>query len=235
MPGRPKALDDDKCSTICSLVATGVSLRQAAHYLGCTPTSIRREAKRNAEFRERLNKAKAEARIQPLETLQQAAKSNWRAALAWMERLDPDRFANPSESIVTKREANRFVDDLIESIEDVVKNPRQRRDLFDRLEAALPLAMERRWHGDSINRAVDQIKDDIQERNRLRSSRISHLKSERDRRRIKLYDEIAKYLPQSMLSKLWGQRELLDPKEVFAEHRSESDRPETANRPTGSE
>jgi hypothetical protein len=217
MSGRPKALDDPKRSTICSLVASGVSLRQAAGYIGCTPKSIRREIERNGEFRANLAKARSEARIHPLETLRNAARTNWRAALAWMERLDPDRFANPTESIVTKREANRFVDDLMRSIEETVKSPRQRQDLIDLLGAAMPVAMRRRWEGDAMVRAMDQMEQDIEERNRVRDVRNDELKAERDRRREKLYDEMAKFLPQEMQSKLWRHRELLDPEEVFAQ------------------
>src|SRR5262245_9687846 len=94
--GRPRALGDDQQDTVCSLVAAGVSVRQAADFLDCDPRSIRREAQRNEDFRRRLAKAKTEARVHPLETLQRAAQTNWRAALNWMERFDPDRFARPN-------------------------------------------------------------------------------------------------------------------------------------------
>jgi hypothetical protein len=228
MPGRHKILDDDKRSTICSLVASGVSLRQAANYIGCAPKSIRREIERNDEFRARLAKARSEARIHPLDTLRQAASSNWRAALAWMERLEPDRFANPTESIVTKREANRFVDELAQSIEEVVENPRQRRDLFDRLAAAMPTAMRRRWEGETIDRAKELIKHDVEERNRIRRVKYHHLQAQRNARRCKLFEELRKYLPSEISSKLWNQRDLLDPEEVFVQKPAASDRPDAA-------
>src|SRR5262245_9602092 len=79
--GRPRALDEDKQTTVCSLVAAGVSIREAADFLDCDPRSIRREAERNENFRRQLAQAKSDARIHPLETLRRAAKSNWRAAL----------------------------------------------------------------------------------------------------------------------------------------------------------
>jgi hypothetical protein len=216
-------LDDDKRSTICSLVASGVSLRQAANYIGCAPISIRREMQRNAEFRANLAKARSEARMHPLETLRQAAKTSWRAALAWMDRLDPVQFADPTESIVTKREANRFVDVLLASIGQTVKDPNQRRDLFDLLGAAMPVAMRRRWQGNAMHRAVDQMKQDVEERNRREFQKDFHAKAERDRRRVRLFEEIAKYLPQNLQPNLWNQRDLLDPEEVFAQQPKASD------------
>ena len=85
--GQPRALDDEKQKTVCSLVAAGASLRQAAHFVDCDPKTIRREARRNDDFRGQLAKAKSEANIHPLQTLQQAAKTNWRAALSWMEHI----------------------------------------------------------------------------------------------------------------------------------------------------
>jgi IS30 family transposase len=217
MPGRHTALDNEKRSAICSLVAFGVSLRQAANYIGCAPKSIRREIERNDEFRASLAKARSEARMQPLETLRQAAKTNWRAALTWIERLEPDHFANPTESIITKREANRFVDELIESIGQAVKDPGQRQDLFDLLRVAMPLAMRRRWEGDAMGRAVDQMKLDVNERNRVKSVKEDKLEAARNRRRDTLFEEIAEYLPPDMRSKLWNNRDLLDPEKVFAQ------------------
>ena len=60
-PGRPKALDETQHGNVCELVAGGSSIRQAARYMGCAPSSIRREAARNEEFRRQLAMAKAEA------------------------------------------------------------------------------------------------------------------------------------------------------------------------------
>jgi hypothetical protein len=216
-PGQPKALDDDKQKTVCSLVAAGVSLRQVARFVDCDPKSIRREAQRNDDFRRRLAKAKSEASVHPLQTLQQAAKADWRAALSWMERIDPDRFARPNESKVTKYEANRFVDKLVEVLEEAVKDPCQRQDLFDLLGATLPAAMRRRWEGGAMDRAMDQVKKDIEERNSERQYRESGLRIDRNLRRRGLFQEMAQYLPPEMQSRLWKNHDLLDPEEVFAQ------------------
>jgi hypothetical protein len=210
LPGRPKALDDENQKTICSLLAAGASLRQAAHFVDCDPQSIRREAERNDEFRRQLAKAKSEANIEPLETLRHAAKNDWRAALSWMERIDPDRFARPDASIVTKREANLFVADLIESIERAISNPRERKDLFELLAPAMPAAMRRRWNGHAMRRAVEQMKSEL-DKTQWNERR------DRDDRRIAVFLKIADYLPEELRYMLLKNKDLLDPEEVFAQ------------------
>ena len=142
-PGQPKALDDKRQKTFCSLIAAGASVRQAAHFVDCDPKSIRREAERNDDFRCQLAKAKSEANIHPLQTLQRAAQTDWRAALRYMERLDPDRFARTDANVVTRRDANQFVAHLVESIERAVSSADERTTLFDLLTPAMPTPMRR--------------------------------------------------------------------------------------------
>lgn len=201
-PGRPKALDSDKQTTVCSLVASGVSVRQAAHYLGCAPKSIRREAERNGEFRAQLAKARSEARMHPLETLRQAATTNWRAALAWMERLEPDRFARPDASVITKMEANQFVDNLIETIEKTVSNPRNRNDLFQLLSAALPAAMSRRWEKRAMPRAMQRVAEQLDHNRKEENKKWNAERKARGERRFELFHEMTPYLPLALCQRL---------------------------------
>jgi hypothetical protein len=207
-PGRPRALDRDKQATICNLVAAGVSLRQAAQFVDCDRSSIRREAKRNGEFRRQFAKARSEASIHPLETLRRAARADWRAALCWMERLDPQRFARPDASVVTQRESNQFVVNLVESIEHAVSNPRERVQLFELLSAVMPAAMRRRWQG-------RRVRGKLQETKMAEERRCSLERMQRDDRRFEFFREIARYLPNELHHKLHQNLDLLDPEEVF--------------------
>ena len=215
--GRPRALDDQKLKTVCSLVAAGVSLRQAAHFVDCDPQSIRREAARNDDFRAQLAKAKSEANIHPLQTLHQAAKANWRAALSWMERIDPDRFARPDAAIVTKREANQLVADLIDAIERAISSPQERKNLFDLLTPAMPAAMRRRWNGPAMRRALERATQVFDNREAERERKELTEKSQRDRRRRNLWHEIAQWLPAELYHKFAHNEDLFDPEEVFAQ------------------
>ena len=197
-PGRPKTLDDEKQKSVCSLLAAGASLRQAAHFVDCDPQSIRREAERNDDFRRLLAKAKSEANIEPLKTLRHAAKNDWRAALHWMERLDPDRFARPNATVVTQREANQFVADLVESIEEAVSNAGERDALFKLLSAAMPAAMRRRWDGRYVRRNIEREKR-IYERRMWQEDQRKCLENEKlEALRIKIFREVARYLPDEL-------------------------------------
>jgi hypothetical protein len=207
--GRPRVLDENKQATVCNLVAAGVSLRQAAQFIDCDRKSIRREAQRNGAFRRQLAKARSEASIYPLQTLRQAAKTNWRAALCWMERLDPQRFARPDASVVTQRESNQFVGNLVEAIEETVSNPRERGDLFDLLSAVIPAAMRRRWEGRRLRGKIEQTKMAEDQRRGLE-------RQQRDARRFELFREIGRHLPYELYHKLHRNVDLLDPEEVFA-------------------
>jgi hypothetical protein len=216
-PGQPSALDADKQKTVCALVTAGVSLRQAAHFVDCDPKTIRREAQRNDEFRQQLARAKSKATIHPLKTLRQAAKSNWRAALCWMERLDPERFARHNPKTVTQREANEFVANLIESIERAVASPHERQSLFKLLAPAMPTAMRRRWIGHVTRRAVEQKTQNFERRKAEIASRKIRKKRQRDLRRRDLWHEIGKWLPAELSRKLAQNEDLFDPEEVFAQ------------------
>jgi hypothetical protein len=213
MSGQHKALDASKQDAVCNLIAAGVSIRQAARYVECDPKSIRREAARNDDFRRRLDKAKSEASIRPIQTLLEAAQEDWRAALSWMERVDPDRFARPDAAVVTKREANKFVADLIEAIEKEVKNPRERERLFRLLMPAMPTAMRRSWEINARRRAAqafDRRQGERDEKKRLQ-------RRARDERRWRLWHEIGEWLPWELYTKLQQNEDLFDPEEVFGQ------------------
>jgi IS30 family transposase len=161
--------------TVCSLVATGVSLRQAAHFVNCDPKTIRREALRNDDFRRELERAKSEASMQPLATLRRAANSNWRAALCFMERLEPLRFDGHNAKIITQREANHFAIDLVESIQRAVSSPSERKDLFELLSAAMPAAMRRRWNGQARRRGMAEAMNAIDAKRKAAQERAGDM------------------------------------------------------------
>src|SRR5262245_39976452 len=56
--GRPRALNENLRTQVCTLLALGTTLRQAARMIGCAPCTLRREALRNPEFHKALEIAK---------------------------------------------------------------------------------------------------------------------------------------------------------------------------------
>ena len=47
---------------------------------------------------------------------------------------------------------------MVESIEETVSNPREREDLFELLETAMPAAMRKRWEFGARGRAMDHVR-----------------------------------------------------------------------------
>ena len=114
--GRPRALDDVKRGEVCALISAGCSIEAAARYVGCNPSTIRREAARNDDFHERLRRAELAAEIQPLHALQRAAATHWRAAAWLLERTRPDRFAKFPPNMVRVDDAEELMESWLELI-----------------------------------------------------------------------------------------------------------------------
>jgi hypothetical protein len=78
------------------MMAGGCSVRDAAHYIGCSFKTIRREMKRDPVFKKALQSSELYAQLNPLRSMQQAIGTHWRAAAWFLERAFPERFARHS-------------------------------------------------------------------------------------------------------------------------------------------
>jgi hypothetical protein len=112
--GRRRVLDDVKRREVCALVSAGCSLKTAAIYVGCNPSTIRREAFRNHDFHEQLRKAEMSAELHPLNALHQAATKHWRAAAWLLERTRPDQFARHSSLFIRLDEVDALLTGWLE-------------------------------------------------------------------------------------------------------------------------
>jgi len=122
MPGRPRALDDIKKREVVPLISAGCGLETAANYVGCSPRTITRETRRYKEFWEQFRKAELASTLSPLQTIQQAAHSNWRAATWLLERKLPQYFAPTHRDMIDPNDLgqifDRFMDEINRSIPD---------------------------------------------------------------------------------------------------------------------
>jgi hypothetical protein len=117
MPGRPRKLSESKQAEVCALIRAGCTMAATARYVGCSPLTIQREARRNPEFCEKLRNIRYDVELNPVLTLRDAAINDWRAAAWILERTQPQHYA--------KRPANSFspqeVADLLERVCDVIR------------------------------------------------------------------------------------------------------------------
>ena len=72
--GPPRVIDDVKRREICALVSVGCGLETAANYVGCSPSTIRREALRNEKFHDRLRAAEIASQVEPLRAVRAAPR-----------------------------------------------------------------------------------------------------------------------------------------------------------------
>jgi hypothetical protein len=123
MAGRPRILCEQKQGEICKLLAAGATLEDTASYVGCSVNTIRREAQRNPQFREKLEKSRSERDLWPVRTVHDAATHDWRAAAWFLERTQPERFSKRPPNTFTVEDVAKLLDRVCEAARDEFRDP----------------------------------------------------------------------------------------------------------------
>src|SRR4051812_24099119 len=156
--GRPTVLDEGKRREVCALVAGGCGLREAAKYVRCSVTTIKRESSRNPAFAEQLRNSQNYSQIGPLRSMQQAATNDWRAAAWLLERAFPDRFARPESGGFGAREARRLLDEVISVVSSELLDPFKSNQIEKRIRGAfeyhIRVATDRRRTTQNLRRTM---------------------------------------------------------------------------------
>ena len=157
--GRPRALNEAKRREICALVSAGAGIHRAAEYVGCSHSTICREAKRDDAFREQLRRAKATSQLAPLQAMRQAVQTNWRAAAWMLERSDPDQFGRRYRNSLGQKELRALARDLMAIFDEVVEDPLLREQVAERVQATINYAMRHAWDTQRSGNALRQAMD----------------------------------------------------------------------------
>jgi len=99
-------LDDVAKGKLLGLMSYGLSFRQAAAQLGVHHVTLLNALKRDEEFAQQVSEARMNAMSQPLLTVIQASRTNWRAA-AWLAKFLNERRISTYETTPEERELNR--------------------------------------------------------------------------------------------------------------------------------
>jgi hypothetical protein len=135
-PGRPRALDDVKRRDICTLIAAGCGMGEAARYVGCSVSTIRREIVQNEEFKKKIRGSELSAQLESLRAMRKASATHWRAAAWMLERTNPRRFAKTSLKSLRAEDLFSVLNEVIEVAVDEIKDAPTRHRVCRRLLAA---------------------------------------------------------------------------------------------------
>lgn len=120
MAGRPSKLTPETQDRICQLIRAGNTVEVASEASGIAPTTYYDwmqkgidGPKRFKDFREAVEKARAEAEAILVGRVQQAATTSWRAATWLLERQWPERWAPANERREVAGELDRELDRIL--------------------------------------------------------------------------------------------------------------------------
>jgi hypothetical protein len=155
--GRPRALNEIKKREVCALVAAGCGIEGAAHYVGCAPSTVRREALRDPAFHEQLRRSEMSAQLAPLRSMQQFAATDWRAAAWLLERTYPQRFARRNMRYVTPEEIEGLFITLADAIGEEIPDEAVRRRVCTRLVQLADERQREQWAAHAPRRDPQRI------------------------------------------------------------------------------
>ena len=90
--GRPTVLHEMRRREVCALLCAGCSLRAAARYIGCAPSTISRTSQVDARFARDVRYAYMRRELTLLHNIRHAGTTSWRASAWLLERLYPERY-----------------------------------------------------------------------------------------------------------------------------------------------
>jgi hypothetical protein len=138
--GRPRTLDETKLGEICALISAGCGLEWAARYVGCAASTIRREARRNRQFRDRLRRASMEAEIAPLRAVRRAAETHWRAGVWYLKQLHAQRATTIDVRYLKSQKLNEFANEVHHMLRSTIGDVDVLRNVLHRLQALVDKA-----------------------------------------------------------------------------------------------
>jgi hypothetical protein len=151
---RPQPVAESDLRLLCTLVSRGCSIKEAARYVGCALSEIRRERETNEWFRRKLARAKMKANLAPIRAMQQAMLKDWRAAAWFLERTQPEKFGRRNHRAFTQKQANALIKDITSIVGEEVASEIVFNRLSSRIEAAVRYACHA--HND-MNRTAAEL------------------------------------------------------------------------------
>ena len=127
----------EKKQQITTMVTLGCSRRAAAGFVGCSPKTIYRTARRDPAFAAELRQAESRSEWIYLDRIRKAAMKEqyWRAAAWVLERRNPRDYLLRQPGAMTVERVQQMLIRLVETIIAQIGDRALRRRVFERLTA----------------------------------------------------------------------------------------------------
>lgn len=163
--GRKKRIlqDGKKRNKITTVLAIGCSLQAAARMVGCSASTIRREARLDSSFAAKLDEAKGQAEVSYMQRIHKAAEKDqyWRAAAWVLERRHPEHYAARSPDMLTFAQLAELIGKIAEIIDTEIPDARYRQRVRKRLDE-LSLDTRRKTARKAKKTPVQEVADDAE-------------------------------------------------------------------------
>jgi hypothetical protein len=168
--GRPTVITSEHVQQICLLLATGLSRRQAAAYVGIAHNTLSRTAARDPEVAQALAAAEELTQAHCIIRIAQESRTNWRAA-AWL-------LSHAAKLPPPKLTAEEKQEEHLEKMAEL-KRVYERRTLEEALQEDQQEAREKRKKQRVLKNLLDQAAEEKTQRQRERE-RKQQRRSERE-------------------------------------------------------
>lgn len=85
-------------------MACGMTIEEAALYVGCSPRTITNTIRREPEFEDQIRQAHLSTQTRALRQVMRAGENSWRAAAWFLERTNPHRYAYRNANFISRRD-----------------------------------------------------------------------------------------------------------------------------------
>lgn len=141
-PLQPTRLNAEQQGQVLGILSVGCDRETAAGFVGCTPADIAFAMQSQPAFGAAVRRTEAAAELTCMRTVHEAAKDvkGWRAAVWWLERRSPERFASRGAGSVTTRQLRVFLTIIGDLLNEEIHDPDDRQRVLARLNAYDSLA-----------------------------------------------------------------------------------------------
>lgn len=142
IPQRPVQLTAEQQGQILGILSVGCDRETAAGFVDCTAADISQAMQHEPTFAAMVRRTEAAAELTCMRTVHEAAKDvkSWRAAVWWLERRSPERFASRGAGTVTTRQLRAFLTIIGNLLNEEIRDPQDRQRVLARLTAYESLA-----------------------------------------------------------------------------------------------